>query len=113
MIPTKYNSIDQDKVFPSSNGIAIRIDHVVALIYVGQEGSAFEMAKCKSSPLFQKYKPIISTCDGEDYEICHICGDNNHVFVINLENGRHIITLPFTKEKATRVKVDSGIKVRD
>jgi hypothetical protein len=41
---------------------------------------------------------------------CDVCGGDHNVLIISLENGGHIITHPFRKEKATRVKVDSGIK---
>jgi hypothetical protein len=44
--------------------------------------------------------------------LCHICGGDHNVLVISLESGGHITTRPFPKEKATRVKVGSGIKGR-
>ena len=40
--------------------------------------------------------------------ICHICGGDHNVLVIRLENGGHIITRPFSKEKSTKVKVTHG-----
>jgi hypothetical protein len=70
----KYNSIDQDKVFPSSNGIAIRIDHVSPLHYVRQDGSMFEISESNSGPLFQKYKLIVPRDNEPDYETCKECG---------------------------------------
>jgi hypothetical protein len=44
--------------------------------------------------------------------LCPVCGGDHNVLVISLENSGHIVTRPFPKEKATRVKVNSGIKVR-
>lgn len=40
--------------------------------------------------------------------ICHICGGDHNVLVIPLENGGHIVSRPFPKEKATKVKVTNA-----
>lgn len=37
--------------------------------------------------------------------LCNICGGDHNVLLIPLENGSHIVTRPFPKEKATKVKV--------
>jgi hypothetical protein len=71
----------------------------------------------KPSPgMFRDNKPLdkrpLSTYSNAPVSnnICHVCGGDHNVLIISLENGGHIITHPFSKEKATRVKVDSGIK---
>ena len=43
-------------------------------------------------------------------QLCSVCGGDHNVLIVGLENGGYVVTLPFGKEKATRVKVDSGIK---
>jgi hypothetical protein len=40
--------------------------------------------------------------------LCDICGGNHKVLVISLENGGHIVTHPFSKEKTTKVKITLG-----
>jgi hypothetical protein len=40
--------------------------------------------------------------------LCPICGGNHNVLVISLENGSHIVTHPFRKEKVKKVKVADG-----
>jgi hypothetical protein len=46
--------------------------------------------------------------------LCPICGGNHDILVISLENGGHVVTKPFPKDKAfRRVKTKaSSIKVR-
>ena len=40
--------------------------------------------------------------------LCSVCGGDHNVIVIQLENGGHIITRPFSKEKATKLNVTDG-----
>jgi hypothetical protein len=40
--------------------------------------------------------------------LCQICGGDHNVLVIPLENGGHIVSRPFPKEKATKVNVADG-----
>lgn len=35
---------------------------------------------------------------------CPVCGGDHNVLMISLENGGHIVTRPFPKEKASKVK---------
>jgi hypothetical protein len=44
--------------------------------------------------------------------ICLICGGDHDVLVISLENGGHIVTKPFSKDKGSTVKAGSCIKAR-
>lgn len=37
--------------------------------------------------------------------LCPVCGGDHNVLVIPLENGGHIISRPFPKEKATKVNI--------
>jgi hypothetical protein len=40
--------------------------------------------------------------------LCPVCGGDHNVLVIPLENGGHIISRPFPKEKATKVKITNA-----
>jgi hypothetical protein len=40
--------------------------------------------------------------------LCSICGGDHNVLVIPLENGGHIVSRPFPKEKTTKVNVTEG-----
>jgi hypothetical protein len=40
--------------------------------------------------------------------LCRVCGGDHNVLVISLENGGHIITRPFAKEKATKVDITNA-----
>jgi hypothetical protein len=40
--------------------------------------------------------------------LCTVCGGDHNVLVIPLENGGHIISRPFPKEKATKVKITNA-----
>jgi hypothetical protein len=45
--------------------------------------------------------------------LCPICGGNHDVLVVSLENGGHVVTKPFPKDEAFRVKIKaSDIKAR-
>lgn len=42
--------------------------------------------------------------------LCQVCGGDHNVLVIRLENGGHIITKPFSKERPPKVNVNSNVK---
>lgn len=39
--------------------------------------------------------------------LCPICGGDHNVFVLNLEDGNHVIPRPFFYERAAKVKADT------
>jgi hypothetical protein len=51
---------------------------------------------------------VYSNSTAYNNSLCPICGGNHNVLVISLENGSHIVTHPFKKEKATKVKLTDG-----
>ena len=40
--------------------------------------------------------------------LCPVCGGDHNILVIPLENGGHIVTPPFRKEKTTKVNARDG-----
>lgn len=69
----KKKEIHSNKDFGSSTGRATRIRKIAPLFYFGDDGSVFEILKCKTNPLFQKYKQIVETYPPEEYETCKEC----------------------------------------
>ena len=70
----KKKDIHSNKDFGSSTGRATRIRKIAPLFYFGEDGSIFELLKCKTNPLFQKYKQIVETDFPEECETCKECG---------------------------------------
>ena len=62
------------KVFNPSKWTATQIVSIDPLLYVGHDGSVFEISKNESSPLFQKYILLVSPDDEPEYEVCKQCG---------------------------------------
>lgn len=41
----------------------------------------------------------------EAHKLCPVCGGDHNVIIVPLENGRRIISPPFPKERAARLRV--------
>lgn len=91
-----------DKVFHSKRK-AIQIGSIDPLLYVGEDGSVFEISKCQSNPLFQKYQLRVPSDDESDYETCKECGHIHnelaHRIHVDIKTSIDVISEHFGKAK--------------
>lgn len=68
------------------------------------------MKNDKNNFIEDKDKGSDSNESDSNIRFCHVCGGDHNVLVIGLENGEHIITKPFSKERPSKIDVDSNVK---
>lgn len=67
----RYKNNHKDKHFPNSVRLSTCIDKADPILYIGDDGSAYEVEKYG---LFQKYKQVVEADTEPEYETCKDCG---------------------------------------
>ena len=100
----KKKEIHSNKDFGSSTGRATRIRKIAPLFYFGEDDSVFEILKCKTNPLFQKYKQIVEADPIEEYETCKEC-DQVHNQLANRTHNDIKTSIDVVSELSREAKV--------